>query len=193
VPQVRPAASWAFVAIAAAIVIGIMNLLAGPASAAPLAGAQNGVGVVAHSAGQRVGFHETVLAGQGRATAPSYDQIVVGSGVGAEDVGLSGKALARQLGREGQAAIPGAGNTTRILLPGGVYCIPDILDPDQGIIGEVKNVQSLSYTSQLRDYSACSQQNGLDFNLYLRESKVLSGPLQDAVNAGVVNLFRGLP
>jgi len=39
-------------------------------------------------------------------------------------------------------------------LPGGVYRIPEILDPDQGIIGEVKNVQSLSYTSQLRDYSA---------------------------------------
>jgi len=86
--EVRPAAGRVFVAFAAVltvIVVGMLSLFAVPASASTLAGAQNAVGAIHAPAGQRVGPHEGVLAGQGRARAPNYDRSVVGSGVGAED------------------------------------------------------------------------------------------------------------
>jgi len=45
--------------------------------------------------------------------------------------GASGTALARQLGSEGEAAVPGAGNSMRIPSASGsaAYRIPDILNP----------------------------------------------------------------
>jgi hypothetical protein len=87
-PEARPPARRAVVALAAivaAVMVGIVTLFSGPAaSAAPLLHAGNGVGVFQIADGQRVGFHETVLAGQGRARASNYDRMAVGSGVGAE-------------------------------------------------------------------------------------------------------------
>jgi hypothetical protein len=71
------------------------------------------------------------------------------------------------------------------------YRIPDELNATT--IGEVKNVSSLSYTNQLRDFQAYAQQEGLTFNLYVRGSTTLSPPLQQAVNAGQINLIRKLP
>jgi len=74
-----------FVALAAIVtvmVVAVMSLFAMSASASPLARAQNAVGVIAHAAGQRVGAHEGIPAGQGRERAPAYDQTVVGSCVG---------------------------------------------------------------------------------------------------------------
>ncbi len=86
-PEGRPAASRmlvALTAIIALVAVGLMSLFATPASASTLTRPQNAVGVIAHQAGQRVGAHEDIPAGQGRARAPNYDQTVVGSGVGAE-------------------------------------------------------------------------------------------------------------
>lgn len=83
----RPAAGRVLVALATivtAITVGLLSLFAMPASASPLTNPQNGVGVMAHAGGQRVGPHEDIPAGQGRARAPNYDSSVVGSGVGAE-------------------------------------------------------------------------------------------------------------
>ncbi|MFL6138150.1 MAG: RHS repeat-associated core domain-containing protein, partial [Frankiaceae bacterium] len=99
---------------------------------------------------------------------------------------LSGTALARQLGQEGEAAVSEAGSTARIpsLSDTASYRIPDIFNPEAGYMGEVKNVGSLSYTNQLRDMVAYAQQEGLDFYLYVRPSTQLSGPLQDAIAAG---------
>jgi hypothetical protein len=57
----------------------------------------------------------------------------------------------------------------------------------------VKNVSSLSYSSQLRDFAAYAQQEGLAFNLYVRGSTTLSGPLQAAVDNGTITLIRSLP
>ena len=59
--------------------------------------------------------------------------------------------------------------------------------------GEVKNVSSLSYTSQLRDFAAYAKQEGLQFNLYVRGSTQLSEPLREAVKNGTINLIRSLP
>jgi len=72
----------ALAAIVTAVVVGLLSLFMVPASASTLAGAGNGVGVNHVADGQRVDAHEGVLAGQGRARAPSYDRSVVGSGVG---------------------------------------------------------------------------------------------------------------
>lgn len=116
-----------------------------------------------------------------------------GSRLAAEGEQLTGTALARQLGREGEAAIPGAGNTIRIDLPNGGYRIPDILDESSGVLGEVKNVGRLSYTQQLRDYTAYAQENGMQFDLYVRGTTSLSGPLQGAIDNGLINLWRLLP
>lgn len=85
----RPAAGRVFVALVAIvtlIAVGVMSLFATPASASAstLLRAGNGVGVIAHADGQRVGLHEDIPAGQGRARAPNYDKTAVGSGVGAE-------------------------------------------------------------------------------------------------------------
>jgi hypothetical protein len=76
-------------------------------------------------------------------------------------------------------------------VPTAAYRIPDELNATT--LGEVKNVGSLSYTSQLRDFAAYAQQNGLAFNLYVRGSTTFSGPLQQAIDSGQINLIRNLP
>ncbi|NOY57003.1 MAG: hypothetical protein GXP34_13610, partial [Actinobacteria bacterium] len=75
-------------------------------------------------------------------------------------------------------------NTDRIPSLSGTasYRIPDELNAM--VLGEVKNVGSLSYTNQLRDFAVYAQQEGLTFNLYVRGSTQLSGPLQTAVDVG---------
>jgi len=55
-------------------------------------------------------------------------------------------------------------------------------------LSEVKNVKSLSYTSQLRDYATFARQEGLRFDLYVRTNTKLSGPLFDAIKRGLINL-----
>jgi hypothetical protein len=95
----RPAAGRVFVALAAVLVgmvVAFMTFLAAPASAAPLSHPGNGVGVIAHPGGQRVGTHENIPAGQHRQRAPGYDSFVVGSGVGAE-TGASAASRVEQL------------------------------------------------------------------------------------------------
>ncbi len=99
----------------------------------------------------------------------------------------------RAAGSEGEQAAGIIKNTDRIPSLSGTasYRIPDELN--SSVLGEVKNVSSLSYTNQLRDFEAYAQQQGLTFNLYVRGSTSLSGPLQDAVDAGDINLIRNLP
>ncbi len=67
-------------------------------------------------------------------------------------------------------------------MPSGVTRFPDEFDKDLKILTEVKNVQSLSYTQQLRDYAAFTRQNGGTFNLYVRPSTSYSGPLQQTID-----------
>jgi hypothetical protein len=98
-----------------------------------------------------------------------------------------------RVGQQGLDALGVTQNTTRIALPGGGYRVPEILDEAAGVIGEVKNVQSLSYTSQLRDYVSYAQANQLQFDLYVRGSTQLSGPAQQAIDDGFTNLWRSLP
>jgi RHS repeat-associated protein len=104
----------------------------------------------------------------------------------AADSGLSGTALARQLGQAGEDAVGITGPKVGITIPG----TDTIRFPDQltsTTLTEVKNVQNLSFTQQLQDYSTYAQQNGLQFNLYVRPTTTLSGPLQNAINSGLIN------
>jgi hypothetical protein len=105
-----------------------------------------------------------------------------------------GTALARELGRAGELAAGIVKNTERIASATGTaaYRIPDVLDHSAGIIGEVKNVGSLSYTSQLRDFAAYADTNGYSFELYVRPTTELSAPLQEAVSNGDI-VLRYLP
>jgi hypothetical protein len=105
----------------------------------------------------------------------------------AEEAGLSGTALARSLGQAGEDAVGITGPKVSIEIPGsGQIRIPDALTDTT--LTEVKNVGSLSYTQQLQDFTTYSQANGLDFQLYVRPSTELSGPLQQAITNGQINL-----
>jgi RHS repeat-associated protein len=109
---------------------------------------------------------------------------------GAAEDGMAGVRAAGSFGERSAGIIK---NTDHIpsLSDTAAYRIPDELNATT--LGEVKNVGSLSYTSQLRDFSAYAQQEGLTFNLYVRGSTTFSGPLQDAVDAGWINVIRNLP
>jgi len=86
---------------------------------------------------------------------------------------------ARELGQQGEQAVGLSGAKTSIQINGRTR-IPDNLTTKALI--EVKNVKSLSFTQQLRDFSAYAQEKGLDFILYTRPNTVLSQPLKDAIN-----------
>ena len=100
----------------------------------------------------------------------------------------SGPALARALGAEGEAAVRATydiGPKIPISVAGRTR-IPDGLTAT--VLSEVKNVGYQAFTSQLRDFSAYASGNGLAFDLYVRESTVLSSPLSNAVANQLINL-----
>lgn len=68
------------------------------------------------------------------------------------------------------------------------YRIPDGLDTSMKILSEVKNYAgTLSYTNQLKDFAMWSQTNGYQMHLYTNAT--LTGPLQNAVDRGIIQLF----
>jgi hypothetical protein len=97
-------------------------------------------------------------------------------------------AAVRQAGRQGEAAARIIPNTNRIpsLTGTSSYRVPDVLNSTT--IGEVKNVASQSYTSQLRDDVLYAQKYGLTFELTVRRTTELSGPLAEAVSRGEIIL-----
>ena len=106
---------------------------------------------------------------------------------GAGSAELSGTALAQSLGQAGEDAVGIAGPKVSIEIPGsGQIRIPDALT--ESTLTEVKNAGSLSFTQQLRDFTTYSQAKGLDFQLYVRPSTQLSGPLQQAITSGQIKL-----
>ena len=107
----------------------------------------------------------------------------------AADAGRGGAAAVRT-GQAGENAVRAANNigplTKTPISINGRTRIPDGLTP--GTLSEVKNVASQSYTQQLRDFAAYAQQTGRSFDLYVRPNTRLSGPLQDAIANGTINL-----
>ena len=91
-------------------------------------------------------------------------------------------------GRAGEVASGLVKNTKHIpsLTGTASYRIPDGLTDT--ILAEVKNYSgSLSYTSQLKDFVLYSQCNGLEMHLYTNAH--LTGPLQQAVDSGLIQVF----
>lgn len=93
-----------------------------------------------------------------------------------------------RLGQAGEDAVRGAyniGDKVPISVAGRGR-IPDGLTTST--LSEVKNTASLSYTRQLRDFAQYAQQTGRSFDLYVRPTTRLSGPLQRQVASGSINL-----
>jgi RHS repeat-associated protein len=100
-----------------------------------------------------------------------------------------GGLAAVRAGQAGEAAVRAAvdiGPKTAINIAGRTR-IPDGLT--NTVLSEVKNVKSLSFTQQLRDFSQYAGQKGLQFNLYVRPGAQLSGPLLDAEASGALNIL----
>lgn len=86
---------------------------------------------------------------------------------------------ANVLGKLGEEA-SGIIKNTDVIEINGHMRIPDGLDMNSHL-QEVKNVKSLSYTSQLRDYFEFASRNHLKMELYVRQTTVMSKPLQKAI------------
>ena len=69
------------------------------------------------------------------------------------------------------------------------YRIPDYLDKANKIIGDIKYVKYLSYTSQLKDFLLYAEKYGYTFFIKVRPSTQLSGTLKALVDAGKIVLF----
>ena len=82
-------------------------------------------------------------------------------------------------------------NTTKLDVNGRKR-IPDFYDSKARIVAEVKNVDKLSYTRQLKDFVDIAIDNDTTLILYTRKSTTLSGPLQDAIDLGLIE-HRFLP
>ena len=91
-------------------------------------------------------------------------------------------------GKAGEMASGLVKNTQRIYITATKYRIPDGLDAANKILSEVKNYSgTLSYTAQLRDFVSWSQANGYQMHLYTNAH--LTGPLQQAVDSGLIQIF----
>jgi hypothetical protein len=101
-----------------------------------------------------------------------------------------GGAAVVRAGQKGEAAVravynigPKIGFTTA----NGVSRIPDGLTAT--VLSEVKNVRSLSYTQQLRDFAAFAKLTGRRFDLYVpSQNTPLYRPLRDAIRTGDIIL-----
>lgn len=100
----------------------------------------------------------------------------------------AGGLLVVKIGRAGEDAVRGTYNigSRGYFWTGWRLRFPDGMT--SSTLSEVKNVKTLSYTSQLRDYSQFAKSSGRRFDLYVRRDTVLSRPLLNAINEGDVAL-----
>jgi RHS repeat-associated protein len=158
---------------------------------------------------------DTLKVGEGTATAIGEGQSTLGVALGvgkdamraltiagvlggvsglASDALAGGASLARggaapvELGQAGEAAVRAVADIgpKEAIVVAGRTRVPDGLTPK--VVTEIKNVKSLSLTRQLRDFLAFAGQTGRTFDLWVRPSTQLSGPLNNAVTAGLINL-----
>jgi RHS repeat-associated protein len=95
----------------------------------------------------------------------------------------------RAAGAAGEAAAGIAKNTKRISSATGTaaYRVPDGLG--NGVLSEVKNVGRLSLTDQLRDFAAYAKDQGLRFDLYVRDVNTkLTSELVEFIGKEGINL-----
>ncbi|MDN3512727.1 MAG: putative toxin [Candidatus Jettenia sp.] len=95
-------------------------------------------------------------------------------------------ANARRLGFEGENAVGITGPKEKIFFSDGHYRIPDRLIKKAKTLEEVKNVNHLSFTSQLKDFYQFSQDNGHSMIIYTRSNTLFSQPLQLLIDNGSI-------
>jgi RHS repeat-associated protein len=155
----------------------------GDYAGAALMGAALGVG--GELLGPVIGAGGRLLGIGGRGAGAAAGE---GLGVGAS----TGLGLARQLGAAGESLAGLSGPKVAIRILGSNRLrIPDNLTPTT--LTEVKNVASQSLTKQIKDFAAYARQNGLKFELILRQNTVLTSPLRQAEINGEVKIINSLP
>lgn len=165
-----PAWVLAFLAAVLAVVLGAFT--AGPASALTASAAQNAVGASTPTAQVAVEPSASITAGPRLGNDPPQPRTVVATGVAAN----GGMAGVRPTGATGEAMAGIVKNTTRIPSASGkaAYRIPDELN--SSVLGEVKNVKSLGWSSQISDFYNYATARG-QFRLYVRPDTVFRGQL----------------
>ena len=168
------------------VILGLTLLAAAPASAAVAASVEN------RASGSAAGLTTLIEIEARLREEPVRVNAALGYDIASDDA--VAERGAAQLGRAGEAAAGIVKNTDRIASASGTaaYRVPDVLNHSARVIGNVKNVGSLSYISQLRDFAAYALQNGYTFQLWVRPTTQLSGPLQQAVANGEI-VLRFLP
>ncbi|MDD5371054.1 MAG: putative toxin [Anaerolineaceae bacterium] len=103
--------------------------------------------------------------------------------------------VAQTLGQTGESLAGVVKNTTHIpsLTETAAFRIPDQLVRSQNLLSEVKNVAYQAYTNQIKDYLLYTQQQGLKFELIVRQNTEFSKPLQTLIDAGKIIPQRYLP
>lgn len=99
-------------------------------------------------------------------------------GVGPVNVGKAGEAAVRATGMIGPKPNMAIEMSGRLRIPDGLT---------NTVLSEVKNVQRLSFTQQLRDYLAFAEEHGLRFDLWYRPGAHMSPRLEQAIAEGRVN------
>ncbi len=132
-----------------------------------------------------------VLIAAGSVAAPyarSLPRAAPGPVRGGANPVLMGQAGERAAGITGPKGPVGPGMSTK-----SGYRIPDAINREAKELTEVKNVQRLSYTQQLKDYMNWCNQNGYTFVLIVRQGTKLSKQLENLVRQGKIDLRRILP
>ncbi|KAB7609822.1 hypothetical protein F9L33_15485 [Amylibacter sp. SFDW26] len=106
----------------------------------------------------------------------------LGQSAQATRLGQIGEKLVRgkyNIGEQNQTITVGIGRLSRNRIPDGL---------SRKVLTEVKNVKHLNYTGQLRDFTTYAQQNGLRFDLFVRQGTTFSRPLLRAINSPSINV-----
>jgi hypothetical protein len=95
-----------------------------------------------------------------------------------------GGATAVRKGQQGEAAVRAIRDIgpKKPIVVNGRRRIPDGMN--RTTLTEIKNVKSLSYTQQLRDYADYANENGLVFELWMPRGVEMSRTLRDEIDAG---------
>ena len=83
---------------------------------------------------------------------------------------------------EGLGYVKNTKTFTAVNHSGPYNTIPDIVDASNKMVGEIKDVQRLEWTKQLRAQFAVAEEMGYRYVLFIRSETVLRGDLAEAVH-----------
>jgi hypothetical protein len=111
-----------------------------------------------------------------------------GAGALAKDLTPRGGLKPVRVGQAGEDAVRAEYDigTKQTISVNGRDRIPDGLTDTT--LSEVKNVKSLSFSSQLRDFADYAKAHGLKYDLYVRPTTTFSGPLTQAITDHVIDI-----